>query len=282
MIHILRCSAAVCGLGLGLLLVFPGRVAGRSEAVTPQPAGKLVWSDEFNGADGAGLDPAKWTVLTGGNGWGNDELEYYTARPENLRQEGGNLVIEARKEAYTGPDGVAREYTSGRMETRGKFEQKYGRFEARMKLPVGKGIWPAFWMLGNDIKTRHWPGCGEIDILETIGDPSRIYGTLHGPGYSGGHGIQGRTTLPEGQAVNTAFHVYAVDWSPELIKISVDGVVFATRTPKDLPEGTTWVYDHPFFVLLNFAVGGKWPGNPDASTQFPQKVLVDYVRVYGM
>jgi beta-glucanase (GH16 family) len=241
---------------------------------------QLVWSDEFNGPDGSGVDPQKWTVITSGNGFGNDELEYYTGRPENLQQRGGNLVMEARQEPYTGADGISRNYTSARIESRGKFEQQYGRFEARMKLPLGKGLWPAFWLLGSDVKSRGWPACGEIDIMENIGNPSWVYGTLHGPGYSGSHGIQGHTLLPQGQAVNSEFHTYAVDWSPERLTFSIDGVVYQTRTPQELPKGTTWVYDHPFFLLLNLAVGGKWPGNPDEGTKLPQQMLIDYVRVY--
>jgi beta-glucanase (GH16 family) len=149
-----------------------------------------------------------------------------------------------------------------------------------MKLPRGKGMWPAFWMLGNDIKSKGWPACGEIDIMENIGDPSRVYGTLHGPGYSGSHGIQGHYDLPRNVGADSAFHVYAVNWSPGKIVFSMDGVVYATRTKQDLPEGTSWVYDHPFFILLNLAVGGLWPGNPDPSTVFPQQMLIDYVRVY--
>ncbi len=266
-----------------ILLCVPLLSGCRNEVAVAPPTfaatWQLTWSDEFSGADGSPVDPKKWSVMKSGNGFGNNELEYYTERPENVRQEGGNLVLEARQEAYTGPDGVSRNYTSGRMESQGKFDQLYGRFEARMKLPYGKGIWPAFWMLGNNI-AQGWPQSGEIDILETIGDHQRIYGTLHGPGYSGSNGLKGITDLPTGQAVDTAFHVYAVEWSPNQIKFFVDDTLYATHTPKDLPAGTTWVYDHNFFVLFDFAVGGDWPGNPDSSTIFPQQMLVDYVRVY--
>ena len=282
-------SRLFCTLGI---LFFASLVSGcRTEAAVvpptaipappPGPAAtwQLTWSDEFNGADGSPVDPKKWTVITGGDGFGNNELEYYTERATNVRQEGGNLVLEARPEAYKGTDGVSRDYTSGRLETRGKFDQAYGRFEARMKLPYGKGIWPAFWMLGNDI-AQGWPKAGEIDILETIGEHQRVYGTLHGPGYSGAHGLQGKTDLPTGQAVDTAFHVYAVEWSPNEIKFFVDDQLFATHTPQELPAGAAWVFQHNFFVLFDLAVGGYWPGNPDSSTVFPQKMLVDYVRVY--
>jgi beta-glucanase (GH16 family) len=241
---------------------------------------KLVWSDEFNGRDGSPPDAAKWVFETGGDGWGNKELESYTSRPENAQQVGGNLVITALKERYTGKDGIRRSYTSARMTTKGRFSQAYGRFEARMKLPLGKGIWPAFWMLGNDIDRTQWPGAGEIDVMENIGASGKIYSTLHGPGYSGAKGISAPFDLPAGQAINTGFHVYAVEWWPERIRFYFDDTLIVERTPKDLPAGTKWVYDHPFFLLLNVAVGGVWPGYPDATTAFPQRMLVDYVRVY--
>ncbi len=253
-------------------------------AAAPHASGKglhLVWSDEFNRPNGSGVDLSKWTTQTGGGGFGNHELESYTDRRANVREENGHLVIEARREAFTGNDGIARSYTSARLQTRGHFSERYGRFEARMQLPLGKGLWPAFWLLGDDTQTHPWPGCGEIDIMENIGDPHRVFGTLHGPGYSGAHGIQAHYDLPAGEAVNTGFHTYAVDWSPSAIRFSVDGHVYATQTPKALPPGTKWVYDHPFFVLLNLAGGGAWPGNPDASTKLPQQLLVDWVRVYA-
>lgn len=241
---------------------------------------KLSWSDEFNGANGSAPDAAKWSFETGGSGNGNNELESYTKRPANVQQSDGNLVITARKEDFTGADGIARPYTSGRIRTKGLFSQAYGRFEASIKLPLGKGIWPAFWLLGNDIDSVGWPKGGEIDIMENIGEPSTIYSTLHGPGYSGAHAISAKFALPTGEAVNTGFHLYAVEWAPKGIKFFLDDKLIAERTPADLPPGTAWVYDHPFFIILNVAVGGNWPGNPDATTTFPQKMLVNYVRVY--
>jgi beta-glucanase (GH16 family) len=240
----------------------------------------LTWSDDFNGADGSSPDAAKWVFDTGGRGWGNQELESYTSRPVNAKQLDGNLVITALKEDFTGADGIARNYTSARMKTVGRFSQAYGRFEARMQLPLGKGIWPAFWMLGDNIAGDGWPKAGEIDIMENIGDGSVIYSTVHGPGYSGAKGISQKFPLPAGDAVNTGFHVYALEWAPNDLKFFFDDKLVVERTPKDLPEGTAWVYDHPFFLLLNVAVGGAWPGNPDETTVFPQKMLVDYVRVY--
>jgi len=241
----------------------------------------LVWSDEFNAVSGSALDSKKWTVVTGGTGWSHNELEYYTDRRENLRQENGNLVMEVRKENYIGPDGVSKTVTSARLKTQNKFEVKYGRIEARMKLPLGKGLWPAFWMLGSDHEVNRWPGCGEIDIMENIGDSHRVYSTLHGPGYSGHNGIQSHYDLREDEAINTDFHVYAAEWEPGEIRFYVDDHLYATQIKENLPAGTTWVFDHPFYILLNLAVGGPWPGYPDESTVLPQQMLVDYVRVYS-
>lgn len=241
----------------------------------------LTWHDEFNAADGTPIDSQKWTAETGGNGWGNNELEYYTTSPRNARQEHGSLVIEAIREPYTGADGVKRDYTSARLKTHGKFSQAYGRFEARIKMPRGKGMWPAFWLLGDDIDAVHWPNCGEIDIVENIGiEPSTVHGTIHGPGYSGAHGIGSPFALPKNKHFSDDFHLFAIEWEPQEIRFYVDKYLYATRRPADLPAGTKWVYDHPFFIILNLAVGGNWPGNPDETTQFPQRMFVDYVRVY--
>jgi beta-glucanase (GH16 family) len=241
----------------------------------------LTWSDEFSGPDGSPVDPAKWVTETGCNGWGNDELEYYTNRSQNIYQQNGNLVIKVLQEKYTGADGVTRNYTSARLKTLGKFEQTYGRFEARIKIPRGQGIWPAFWMLGANINKSGWPDCGEIDIMENIGkEPALVHGTIHGPGYSGAQGIGGPYGISDGKAVADDYHVFAVEWEPNAIRFYVDEHLYTTRTPIDLPKETKWVYDHPFFLLLNVAVGGGWPGSPDATSAFPQEMLVDYVRVY--
>jgi beta-glucanase (GH16 family) len=240
----------------------------------------LVWSDEFSAANGSLPDSSKWIMETGGSGWGNNELEAYTNRSQNVHVRKGNLVITAIKETYKGADGITRQYTSARLKTLGLFEQKYGRFEARIKIPRGQGIWPAFWMLGNNIGTVDWPDCGEIDIMENIGkEPDKVHGTIHGPGYSGEKGLGGSYTLPSGKFADD-FHIFAVEWGPLAIRFYIDTNLYETRTPADLPAGKTWVYDHPFFILLNVAVGGDWPGNPDRTTVFPQRMLVDYVKVY--
>jgi uncharacterized protein (TIGR03437 family) len=244
-----------------------------------RPGWTLVWSDEF---EGGALDAAKWDFDVGGHGWGNNESQYYTRRAENASVEDGKLVIRALRETYTGPDGITRPYTSARLVTRGKFSRAYGRFEALIKLPYGQGIWPAFWMLGDDIATVGWPACGEIDIMENIGrEPSTVHGTIHGPGYSGTRGIGAAYSLPEGRRFADDFHLFAIEWEPEVIRWYVDDVLYQTRTPKDLPAGARWVFDHPFHLLLNVAVGGNWPGYPDQTTVFPQVMLVEYVRVYA-
>jgi beta-glucanase (GH16 family) len=243
---------------------------------------KLVWNDEFNAANGSAPDPSKWTYDIGGKGWGNNELETYTNRPENVSIENGMLVIRALKENYTGPDGIAREYTSARLLTKKLFSHTYGRFEARIKIPSGQGLWPAFWMLGNDIdKPGGWPGCGEIDIMENIGrEPGIVHGTVHGPQYYGAKGISAQYSLPAGRRFADDFHIFALEWEPNQLRFYVDGNLYHTVTPANLPAGAKWVYDHPFFIILNVAVGGGWPGNPDATTTFPQTMQVDYVRVY--
>jgi beta-glucanase (GH16 family) len=244
----------------------------------------LVWSDEFDGPAKSSPDSTKWSFEIGGGGWGNNELEYYTRRLQNALIDGeGRLVINALNENYTGPDNVTRSYTSARLMTKAKFTQRFGRVEARIKLPFGQGIWPAFWMLGSDIDSAGWPNCGEIDIMEAIGrEPSTNHGSLHGPGYSGGSSLSGTYTLTGGQRFSDAFHVFAIEWESNAIRFYVDANLYQTRTPANVPAGARWVFDHSYFILLNVAVGGDWPGSPDATSTWPQSMLVDYVRVYRL
>jgi len=262
----------VLSAALALALACGGSFAQGTQQVapTPPPGWVLDWSDEF---DGISLDRSKWVEELGGHGFGNNELQVYTARPENVRVGGGTLVIEARREDWEG-----KHYTSARIKTAGLKERTYGRYEARIKIPRGQGIWPAFWLLGADCKTTGWPRCGEIDIMENIGkEPATVHGTLHGPGFSGDKGYGKSSSLEQG-AYADDFHVYAVEWEPREIRWYRDGILYHSAGP-DLVKGE-WVFEHPFFVILNLAVGGYWPGNPDAGTTFPQRMLVDYVRVY--
>lgn len=262
----------------------PGCAAPRPASGPPSPpssARTLVWSDEFTGPSGALVDATWWVSESGGDGWGNHELEYYTDRGRNASLDGdGHLVIQALRERYEG-GGATHEFTSARLKSQGRFQQAYGRFEARIKIPRGQGIWPAFWMLGADIDAAGWPRCGEIDVMENIGrEPSIVHGSMHGPGFSGGDSLSAAYTLAGGAAFADAFHVFTVDWDPGEVRFYVDDDLYETRTPADLKAGQAWVFDHPFFILLNVAVGGDWPGSPDAATVFPQAMVVDYVRVY--
>jgi beta-glucanase (GH16 family) len=256
-------------------------------AAVPSPtptAWTLVWSDEFDGPAGSSVDRSRWTFDIGGGGWGNEELETYTDRATNASLDGtGNLVIVADRETLTGPDGIPRAYTSARLKTQGLFTHAYGRFEGRIQIPYGQGLWPAFWLLGADIAAVGWPTCGEIDIMENIGrEPGTVHGSVHAPrGGSDVGSATGSFDLPAGQRFADGFHVFAVEWAPNQVRFYVDGTLYQTRTQADLPTGTRWVFDHPFFVLLNVAVGGRWPGSADATTTFPQRMRVDYVRVYS-
>ena len=245
----------------------------------------LVWSDEFDGPSGARPNSAKWAydIGNGSGGWGNNELEAYTDKTSNVSLNGtGQLVITARRENSGMPcwNGGNCQYTSGKLTTYNRIGWTYGRIEARMKLPYGQGIWPAFWMLGANIGQVGWPNCGEIDIMENIGrEPTTVHGTIHGPGYSGAGGIGAARQSPNGQAWSAAYHTYSINWTANRIQWFVDGVLYQTRTPADL-GGRNWVFNNKFYLIMNLAVGGQWPGNPDSSTQFPQYLGIDYVRVY--
>jgi beta-glucanase (GH16 family) len=239
---------------------------------------QLTWSDEFNGASGDSPDAAKWSydIGTGANGWGNRELEYYTNRPKNISMDGnGNLLITALKENY-----LSATYTSARIKTKGILEQKYGRFEARLKTPFGQGLWPAFWMLGSNVDTATWPLCGEIDIMELRGQtPNIIQSTIHGPGYSGNDGISATNGLFNSRYDNQ-FHVFAVEWDENKLDFFVDDYLFKRIQKSDVESKGQWVFDNPFFLILNVAVGGNFVGDPNTLTPFPQTMTVDYVRVY--
>lgn len=241
----------------------------------------LTWSDEFIGPAGSAPDPTKWRHDVGGSASRNKELQYYTKSTKTAVLDGqGNLVITARKEGAGSTCWYGKcKYTSARLTTAGRFSQKYGRFEVRVKIPGGQGLWPAFWMLNdNYFSGVRWPKGGEIDVLENIGrKPSTIVGCVHGPGYS----LPASYTLPEGEVFSREYHTFAVEWAPDSLTWYVDGVAYKKRTREDLGN-RPWVMNDPYFLILNLAVGGTWPGNPDSSTKFPAPMLVDYVRVYAL
>jgi beta-glucanase (GH16 family) len=251
---------------------------------------ETVFADEFDAPAGTSPNWDVWTPEIGDGtangipGWGNAELQAYTDRTENVAHDGeGNLVISARESGGDAPAcyyGGPCAYTSARLITKDTVEFTYGRVEARVKLPFGQGLWPAFWLLGADIDDVPWPASGEIDIMENVGfEPSTVHGTIHGPGYSGGDAIGRSFTLPDGERFADDFHLFGLEWEPGALRWYVDGELYSTVTPDDLPRGTEWVYDHSFFLLFNIAVGGNWPGAPDDATTFPQTMAIDYVRV---
>ena len=253
---------------------------------------QLVMQDEFD-IDGApnsdiwGYDIGDGSDTDSGAGWGNNELQYYTKRSENVVVQNGVLIITAQKENFNGSA-----YTSARLLTKGKFEQAYGRFEARIRVPEGKGLWPAFWLIGANVDQVGWPQCGEIDIMEyRKQEPTLVSGSVHGPGYNG-------ATIPQGHITkrfdlindrfDAGFHVFGIEWAPEYINYYVDDVLYNQITPSDLlvtpfedkDAIAEWVFNQPFYIIINLAVGGGFPGSPDSETIFPQTMLVDYVRVY--
>jgi beta-glucanase (GH16 family) len=254
-----------------------------SNLLAQAPNWQLVWSDEFSGS---AIDSANWTYDTGGGGWGNNELEYYTASSNNsyISHDGsgnGLLVIEARKEQYKN-----RSYTSARLKTQGLQNFTYGRIEASIKVPNGVGVWPAFWMLGSNFPTVGWPACGELDIMEhvlPIG-ANTIRGSAHAPNYSGADSVHCDATPAD---LSGQFHLFAIEWSPTEIRYYLDSTLYFSATPNNVTCAGTlsslpgaWIFDHPFFIILNLAIGGGWPGAPDSTTLFPVRMLVDYVRVY--
>jgi Glycosyl hydrolases family 16/Calx-beta domain len=232
----------------------------------------LVWQDEFNGTE---LDLSSWTQEIGNNnGWGNQELMYY--RPENTSMVEGNLVITAKSESYGGQD-----YTSSRMITKDKKEFQYGRIDIRAVLPTGQGIWPALWMLGSNLTSVGWPACGETDIMELVGNqPNRIHGTVHYGNQVTGHLQNGSSKALSGTAIfNDEYHVFSIIWKQDEIQWLLDDVVFHTITPATTAPAP-YPFNQPSFFIFNVAVGGQWPGSPNATTNFPQHMIVDYVRVF--
>ena len=255
-----------------IVITFAGCTADDFQKVD-QRNWQLTWSDEFNEPAGTLPNPANWTydLGTGQDGWGNQELQSYTNNPENVSHDGnGNLVITALQSGNL--------FTSARIKTQGLFSQKYGRFEASLKTPYGPGLWPAFWMLGDNITTEGWPQCGEIDIMELRGQlPNVIAGSIHGPGYSAGAAISKSYTLTNSR-FDTDYHLYAVEWDADKIDFFVDDFLYHRIERTDVPG--EWVFDNKFFVIFNIAVGGTYVGFPTSQTPFPQRMTIDYIRVY--
>ena len=259
-----------------------------NRAPDPGPSGwDLAWADEFDDPAGTPPNPANWayeigdTTPDGKNGWGNEELQYYTDDPDNAQTDGdGNLVItldeaDGTQECYYGPC----EFESARLITQNKAEFAYGRIESRLQVPTGgDGLWPAFWSLGTDITYNPWPGAGEIDVMEYVSRiPNEIFGTIHGPGYNGGGSFSGIYDF--GERVDLSYHTFAVEWEPESIKWYVDDILYHEAVPSDVAPNP-WVFEKPFFLLLNFAIGGNFGGAVNPANTYPQEYLVDYVRVY--
>lgn len=230
-----------------------------------------MWVQDFDGPRGAPPDPEVWTHEVGGGGWGDRQQQVYTDEVANAALDGeGHLAITARRE----PDGTV---TSARLVTKDGFATTYGRVEARIKVPGGRGTWPAFWMLGADIDGVEWPACGEIDVMEHVGaDPRHCHGTAHGPGFSGLEGGVG-ASVDAGVDLSQDFHEYAVDWDEHSIAWLLDGREYHRLTPDDVPGA--WPFDHPHFLLVNLAVGGDWPGNDTDDPDLPAELLVDWIRV---
>jgi beta-glucanase (GH16 family) len=253
-----------------------------SAPVHAVPSGyKLVWSDEFNGPVGSEPNPSTWNYDDGPGYANNGELEFNT-----VTQADCHIVVDPKAnggkalQITATPTGDG-QYQSVRMNTRGKYSVQYGYIEARMKIPAGQGMWPAFWLLGN---TGNWPDCGEIDVMENVGKtPTTVYGSIHGPGYTGAQGLTTRFMTPSGVPLAGAYHTYGVEWKPGMVRIYLDGKPYVTYTPASLPEGSRWCFDsQPFYIIVNLAVGGFWPGNPDATTVFPAHLMVNYIRVYKL
>jgi beta-glucanase (GH16 family) len=272
---------------LVLLVLAAGTVRGDQRVVltgagTVARQPRPVWSDEFDGRAGALPNRDKWQIIYGGGGFGNEELQYYTDSRANVALSGrGALVITARRQRFTGTDGVTRLYTSAALQTKGLFQTRFGRVQARIKIPSGKGLWPAFWAIGSDIDRVGWPQSGEIDMMENLGNqPFTLLGSIHGPETGARRGYALTAARHTTRPLSAGYHVYGVDWSPNRLVFTLDGVPYATQTPATLPRGSRWVFNRPFFLILNLAVGGSWPGAPDGSTRLPARMLVDWVRVY--
>jgi beta-glucanase (GH16 family) len=261
----------------------PTASVAETEAPPSDDVPELIWSDEFEGPAGALPNPSTWNFEVGGAGWGNNELECYTQVPGNVSTDGnGSLVITALYQPGHGcVDGSINDFTSARITTQNKYTTQYGRLEVRAKLPYGAGTWPAFWALGEPITEVGWPAAGEIDVMEVVGSqPTTVHGSLHGPTADGSPFFITRA-LETGIDFSADFHTFAAEWTPDAVTYFLDDEEYGSITRADIEQKGEWVFDHPFYLLLNLAVGGNFPGPPDSSTVWPQSYTIDYVRVFG-
>lgn len=271
--------ASCLALSLVLLATLPA-------LAVPPPGYNLTWSDEFQQPLGTPPSKSHWSYDTGANGWGNNEMQNYVSDTQHAQIVADPAAIGGKAlQILVTSDGQGIKhgsFQSARLLTQGKFAFQYGYVEARVRMPYGQGLWPAFWLLGTNLGDPGvgWPNCGEIDIMESKGSkPGWNASSLHGPGYSGGGCLTSAYTLPAGQQFKDKYHTFGLLWKRDFVQFFVDGVPFETRTPADIP-GKAWAYNHPFFLILNVAVGGSFSGSPDTTTVFPQKMLIDYIRVY--
>jgi beta-glucanase (GH16 family) len=272
-------TPAIAGPARGSATVSRAKVSAIATSFRPS------WSQEFEGPSGTPPDAGWWSYETGGAGWGNNELETNTNLAANAALNGqGDLAVTARRQSYTGADGIARQYTSARLVTSEKFDALYGRVEARIQVPAGQGLLPQLWALGQNDSSVGWPQSGEIDLMEILGnDPYDVMGSIHGPqpGGAGPASSYGLTTAYSSRTpLSAGSHTYGMEWSPGEVRISVDRQVYASYTPLSLPLSAEWVFDHPFYLVLDLAVGGNWPGAPNQSTRFPATMLVDWIRYW--
>jgi beta-glucanase (GH16 family) len=272
-LHRLAVGIVATSAAAGCFQLLPSEAA----TITSGDHQRLLWHDEFNGRSGTVPNSSKWATIVGAARH-NQELEYYSHSPANVSLNGrGALAITVRHQSRGG-----RQYTSGRLETLGRFHVQYGRIQARIRFPSGVGLWPAFYMLGTNYPRVGWPESGELDMMEFQGQrPTRLVGTIHGPTTDGATGWQKNAFAYSSRPFNQRFHVYGINWTRNKVVFTLDGKTYGTVTRSELHPGDRWVFNRPFFLVMDVAVGGYWVGPPNSTTRFPAKMLVDWVRVYS-
>lgn len=262
------------------LTILAGCSAAPASPGSPRQSGTkgLVWADNFSQSTSASLSSAKWTMMNRAGGFGNNELEAYTPRNENVSFDGhGSLLLTARAETYTDPTGNVAHFTSGRIETTNTF--LYGTIVARIKVPSGKGLWPAFWTIGTETAKAQWPVVGEIDIMELVDEGTTLNANVHANTVSGGQ-WSSQGTKSSLEPYGSAWHIFSVKWTKTALVFSVDGTEYHTIERAKLQPNEVWAFSQPQHIILNLAVGGDWPQDPTDPSVFPATMLIDYVRVY--